>query len=76
MASMPPSPPTSPITMPITTGAAIPTAGLRDHTESRIARQVNPDRWSMPPSWQPRSRKASEAGMVWPESPLSGWCPR
>ena len=29
--------------IPITTGAAMPTAGLRDQTESRMARQVNPN---------------------------------
>ena len=30
--------------MAMTTGAAMPTAGLRDHTESRIARQAKPER--------------------------------
>ncbi len=64
------------MTMPRTTGAAMPTAGLRDHTESSIARQVNPSiGGSIVAQLSVTSRKAVPAGIVWPESPISGWCP-
>jgi hypothetical protein len=64
------------MTMPITTGAAMPTAGLRDHTESRTARQVNPSiGGSIVAQLRTTSRNASAAGMVWPDSPVRGWCP-
>ena len=39
---MPPSAPTSCMTIPSTTGVAMPTAGLRDQTDSRMARLVKP----------------------------------
>src|SRR3954462_7735276 len=63
--------------MPSTTGAAIPTAGLGDHTESTIARQVKPSVGARTVAQlSATSRNASDAGMVWPDRPSIGSWPR
>jgi hypothetical protein len=56
-------------------GAAMPTAGLRDQTESRIARQVNPSTGGQHDAQLPRPASARSGGMVCPDSPIRGWWP-
>src|SRR3954451_3354770 len=64
------------MTRPMTTGAAMPTAVLRDQTENSSARQVNPMIGSaMIAQLEATSSSAATGAIVWPDRPVSGWWP-
>src|SRR3954469_9686444 len=64
------------MTNPMTTGAAMPTAALRDQTENSRARQVKPSIGSaIVAQLAATSSRADRGWIVCPDSPVSGWWP-